>query len=1124
MSPKGRGGRRSICLNGIQLRGTPRNEVVLISVATAQFSHSSSSPAKNSNTSATFNIFGSPKASRENFDPVLNSDCSNSSWAEMSSYIVGTYQMFPMTRDTQQIFILKYLRPIGEYQESLGHVYEHNALELIFHYINVRRTCNARLSFEALRFLGSLLFHKKFCLEFVNMGGMQKLLQVPRPSLPADGVALCLWYLAYCEEAVERICLLPDHVLGELIRYSLWLLECSHQSSRTHAVMFFGMVFRFKAILEKFDEQDGLRKVLNMLSTLSLFQDVWEQDILDEPNEVMMWQTVKQVCLSVKHYFEAHLALKVQHLHRMTVREHGTAPQHATPAYKAVNVTPEMIERNVEHLLEYLPYRARWKPVEQFVSLKGLQLFLQLVAMVLNESYSPNRTETAVFALDTLYVCSVMPTIQAALCDKLTIPAGDDLLQTLDPQEVPGYAILVACIHENAQSMTTSPEVQKAALNVLINCLCAPIHRPGSNLVRYGTTSTPGGSKKKAAFGEDVINKSWDCVRTSNGIMYLLNVLHKNPITVCVDEEPILQRQTNGACKFQRHALELIKAVSGPCQHEGDASADVSMQSIHRAGMLWPTRINYNKKQTTAAIQAHIYIKIKQAEGQDELQLSSILLPIVYSHFSKSEMPSVQIVRNSITSHYRCPDPDLCVLHQQFTVALCQDHIMYRFTGLWKPDDHTLMLKQNFVFVGGRSVAQFISDAVVKNSSSACTGSCSYFMYISPTRIPLEHHDLFRPENIHYMSATDADFSNAQDRIWDLNANTREVSTLNTQKRDWNLKLRLDTGSPMEAYICVILPCHICKLNNLFQLFDLNTSQVVCEFTPKLSNHYRYNKAVLDPSDDLVLTDGVLFDVRSGKQVHKFDKINPILNGVFHRNGLEIISSSEIWDLRTFHLLRTVPVLNLCDVVFNHTRDVIFGITVGDLLDESQENVFETSFKTVDAADYSSIATVDVRRVVTSIAINQNDTQVAVVETESGADDLTEDAVVRLYEIGMTRQEDDELHDEDDEEEDLGSEEEDSDESDDDQEPNSQDGDGEAAQADEGDNEDEEDVSSNASELSIHSLEDAFEDSDSSDTVFFELNGDGNPSDPSNASLHAWLQENDDEEEDAEDEDYEPSD
>lgn len=261
-------------------------------------------------------------------------------------------------------------------------------------------------------------------------------------------------------------------------------------------------------------------------------------------------------------------------------------------------------------------------------------------------------------------------------------------------------------------------------------------------------------------------------------------------------------------------------------------------------------------------------------------------------------------------------------------------------------------------------------------------------------------------------------------------------------------------------------------------------------------------------------------------------------------------------------------------------------------------------------------ATVDVRRVVTSIAINQNDTQVAVVETESGADDLTEDAVVRLYEIGMTRQEDDELvslsvivgrecsfmkfgtgysqiiwmvtfttlcifsmmkmmrkktlavrkrilmkvmtiksqihkmgmvkvelsYSVDLEVGDpscitiLGSFS---------SCPNVKIH-GQivmiyiklfchiiiinypqtfpAAQADEGDNEDEEDVSSNASELSIHSLEDAFEDSDSSDTVFFELNGDGNPSDPSNASLHAWLQENDDEEEDAEDEDYEPSD
>ncbi|XP_069954459.1 DDB1- and CUL4-associated factor 1 isoform X2 [Cherax quadricarinatus] len=1270
---------------------------------------------KNTNTSGTFNIFGSPKASRDLGDPMLNSDCSNSSWAELSSYIVGTYQMYPMTRDTQQIFVLKYLRPIGEYQESLGHVYEHNALELIFHYMNVRKTGNARLSFEGLRFLGSLLFHKKFCLEFVNMGGMQKLLQVPRPSLPADGVALCLWYLAYCEEAVERICLLPDNVLCELIRYALWLLECSHQSSRTHSVMFFGMVFRFRAILERFDEQDGLRKVLNMLSTLSLFQDVWEQDSLDEPNEVMMWQTVKQVCLSIKHYFEAHLALKVQHLQRMTTRDHSSGSQHSSPAYKAVNVTTEVIERNIEYLLENLPHRARWKPVEHFVSLKGLQLLLQLVAMVLNESFSP-KMETAVFALDTLYVCSVMPAVQGALCDKLTIPASDDLLQTLDPQEVPGYAILVACIHENTQSMTTSPEVQKAALNVLINCLCAPIYRPGSGISRHSTSTTP---NRKKSNGEDVINKAWDCVRTSNGIMYLLNVLHKKmPITDadCIRglscralvglsrsdaarqimsklpiftagqlqllmKEPILQDKRMEHVKFQRHALELIKAVSGRTKHEGDASTDISMQSIHRADVVAQTRINYNKRQLLQLIQTHLsqegyeavamalqqaahlpplpasvphtsmgpptrnmvtpppsirahrllagagtrhlfaqtlckgspansgslaavasaattsspvanpspisntsspgalHIKINRASKRDSRGVS-LTNNSSMCHFSKMESSnccsncsqgtvgsignsalSVPVVTNTallseptisldrIVTEYlmnqhalcknpvvtcptfdlfqphRCPEPkSLRAPPTNFTMRYAKRSYNVPFTGLegssnnrkfiysryrpmqtyrptddddifvcceFTPDDQFIIVgttrgEVRLFTKGGSEEGIYtvhqgaVSTLVTHSSGSLLLTSCTGVHETSLWSIT----DLF-DEKFTLHECQHADFNNAQDKIIGTSEQTAK-------------------------------------------LYDLNTSQVVTEFTPKLSNHYNINKAVLDPSDDLILTDGVLFDIRTGKQIHKFDKINPILNGVFHRNGLEIISSSEIWDLRTFHLLRTVPVLNLCDVVFNHTNDVIFGITVGDQLDEFQENAFETSFKTVDAADYSSIATVDVRRVVSSLAINRNDTQVALVETENGTDDLTDDAVVRVYEIGMTRQDDDELPDEDDDDDDLGNEEDDSD-SDDDPEQNSQDdNDGSQGGDDDDDGEDNGDDDDDGNFSNISSL--LFENSDSEDSdssggaVYFELNGDGNPSDPSNASLSAWLQENDDEEEeDAEDEDYEPT-
>lgn len=51
----------------------------------------------------------------------------------------------------------------------------------------------------------------------------------------------------------------------------MWLLECSHDSGRCHATMFFGLTFQFRVILDEFDEQDGLRKLHNLVSTCTLF-------------------------------------------------------------------------------------------------------------------------------------------------------------------------------------------------------------------------------------------------------------------------------------------------------------------------------------------------------------------------------------------------------------------------------------------------------------------------------------------------------------------------------------------------------------------------------------------------------------------------------------------------------------------------------------------------------------------------------------------------------------------------------------------------------------------------------------------------------------------------------------
>ena len=150
------------------------------------------------------------------------------------------------------------------YFQFLTHIFEHKLLDLLAYYINLRETRDARLSFEALRFCCALFCHKKFLLEFVTSGnGIQLFLDVPRPSIAATAVSQCLYYLAHDDDSMEKVCLLPQNVLLGLVKYVLWLVECSHDSGRQWAVMFCGMAAAFRVLLDIFDQQDGVRKLFN---------------------------------------------------------------------------------------------------------------------------------------------------------------------------------------------------------------------------------------------------------------------------------------------------------------------------------------------------------------------------------------------------------------------------------------------------------------------------------------------------------------------------------------------------------------------------------------------------------------------------------------------------------------------------------------------------------------------------------------------------------------------------------------------------------------------------------------------------------------------------------------------
>ena len=106
-------------------------------------------------------------------------------------------------------------------------------------------------------------------------------------------------------------------------------------------------------------------------------------------------------------------------------------------------------------------------------------------------------------------------------------------------------------------------------------------------------------------------------------------------------------------------------------------------------------------------------------------------------------------------------------------------------------------------------------------------------------------------------------------------------------------------------------------------------------------------------NDELILSDGILWDVNSGREIHKFDKLNQVLNGVFHPNGTEVVSNTEVWDLRTFHLLKTVPTLDQMNVIFSPVNHIIYAVSLDQ--EVKDEIHYITSFKTLDALDYSSI-------------------------------------------------------------------------------------------------------------------------------------------------------------------------
>ncbi|KAJ6648636.1 Protein mahjong [Pseudolycoriella hygida] len=151
------------------------------------------------------------------------------------------------------------------------------------------------------------------------------------------------------------------------------------------------------------------------------------------------------------------------------------------------------------------------------------------------------------------------------------------------------------------------------------------------------------------------------------------------------------------------------------------------------------------------------------------------------------------------------------------------------------------------------------------------------------------------------------------------------------------------------------------------------------------------------------MKNGVLWDVRSGEEVHKFDVSNQTFSGVFCPNALEIVSDDKVWDMRTHRLLRTVPELQGATVKFS-PQNVIYAIeSKRRYLLGSRTLLFMCqSFKTLDGYNYSTIKIENVGGRIYDLCVNKYGSEIALVQKWKA------ETVLRFYSVGKRKEEDDE--------------------------------------------------------------------------------------------------------------------
>ncbi|KAG0453477.1 hypothetical protein HPP92_024781 [Vanilla planifolia] len=371
------------------------------------------------------------------------------------------------------------LEILGEYVEALGPVLHEKGVDVCLALLqrcssDGETTDNFGLLPEVLKLICALAAHKKFAALFVDRGGMQKLLAVPTASHTSVGLSSCLFTIGSLQGVMERVCA-SDYV-SQVVALTLKLLECSQEIARKNAAIFFSGAFVFRAILDSFDAQDGMQKMLNLLQGAASVRSGGSSGVLGlpsanlqndrSPSEVLSSQEkaiAYHTCVALRQYFRAHLLMLVDSLRpNKSSKNVARGSSSARAAYKPLDISNEAMDvvfRQIQRdrKLGSAFVRARWPAIDKFLSSNGHLTMLELCQAPTLERY---LHDLAQYALGVLHIVTLVPYGR-----KLIVNA------TLSNDRV-GMAIILDAA--NGAGYVVDPEVIQTALNVIVNLVCPP--------------------------------------------------------------------------------------------------------------------------------------------------------------------------------------------------------------------------------------------------------------------------------------------------------------------------------------------------------------------------------------------------------------------------------------------------------------------------------------------------------------------------------------------------------------------------------------------------------------------------------------------------------------------------